>query len=113
MRIINKPNHRGRRVHSAAEPQLKTLTTEGTEITEKLVKNLTTEIAEHTEIKTANGTRPRAQGKNGPLPTASRKAKSPKGLSERDLCDHCSLFVHLFVLIPGGSKGKEESIFIK
>jgi len=29
------------------------------------------------------------------------------------LCALCLLFVHPFVFIPGGSKGKEESIFIK
>jgi hypothetical protein len=53
------------------------------------------------------------RGKNGPLPTASRKVKSLQGLSEKDLCDLCFLFVHIFVLIPGGLKGKEKLISIK
>jgi hypothetical protein len=36
-----------------------------------------------------------------------------QGLSRNDLCALCLLFVHPLVFIPGGSKGKEESISIK
>jgi hypothetical protein len=39
--------------------------------------------------------------------------KNTKGLSKDDLCALCFLFVHPLVFIPEGSKGKEESIFIK
>jgi hypothetical protein len=56
---------------------------------------------------------PGCRGKNGPLSHPSRKVKMAKGLSRNDLCALCLLFVHPLVFIPGGSKGKEESIPIK
>jgi hypothetical protein len=65
---------------------------------------------EYAEIKAPNDTKPRGQGKNGALSTASRRAKSPKGLSEKDLR---FLFGHLFVLISEGLKGEEKSTSLK
>jgi hypothetical protein len=53
---------------------------------------------------------PGAEDKRGPVPNVSRKAKIPRGLSEKVLCALCFLFVHPLVLIPGDSKDTEESI---
>jgi hypothetical protein len=76
-------------------------------------KNLTAEVTEHAEIKMAKSLRPGCRRKSGPISNARRKVKNTKGLSKDDLCDLCFLFVHPLVFIPGGSKGKEESISIK
>jgi hypothetical protein len=51
---------------------------------EQKIQNLTTEIAEYAEIKTDKG--PGDKEKRNPPSNASRKAKTPKGLSEKDLC---------------------------
>jgi hypothetical protein len=56
---------------------------------------------------------PGCRGKSGPLFRPSRKVKTAEGLSRNDLCVLCLLFVHPLVLIPEGSKGKEEPIFKK
>ena len=56
---------------------------------------------------------PGCMGKNGPLSHPSRKVNTGKRLSRNDLCALCLLFVHPLVFIPGGSKGKEESISIQ
>jgi hypothetical protein len=55
----------------------------------------------------------RMQGGRRPLFHPSRKVKTGKGLSRSNLCALCLLSIHPPVLIPGGWKGKEESIFIK
>ena len=41
------------------------------------------------------------------------KVNTANGLLRNDLCALCFLFVHPFVSIPAGSKGKEKSISIK
>jgi len=56
---------------------------------------------------------PECRGKSGPLSRFSRKVKTAKGPSRNDLCALCPLFVYPLAFILGGSKGKEESIFIK
>jgi len=56
---------------------------------------------------------PGCTGKSGPLFHPSRKVNTAKGLSRKDLCALCLLFVHPLVFNPGGSKGKEESLSIK
>jgi hypothetical protein len=61
----------------------------------------------------AKSSSPGCRRKSGPISNASRKVKNTKGLSRDDLCALCFLFVHPLVFIPGGSKGKEESISIK
>ncbi|KPK95328.1 MAG: hypothetical protein AMJ94_00065 [Deltaproteobacteria bacterium SM23_61] len=55
----------------------------------------------------------RMQGGRRPLFHPSRKVKTGKGLSRSDLCALRLLSTHSPVLIPGGWKRKEESIFIK
>jgi hypothetical protein len=42
------------------------------------------------------------KGKRGPISSAFRKAKTPKGLSEKDLCVLRFLFVH-DLIFRGGS----------
>jgi hypothetical protein len=42
-----------------------------------------------------------------------KNVSTPEGLSRKHLCVLCPLFVYLLVFNPGGSKGKEESLFIK
>jgi hypothetical protein len=76
-------------------------------------KNLTAEVAEHAEVEMAKCLRSACRGKSDPLSDPSRKVKTAKGLSRNDLCALCLLFVHPLVFIPGGSKGKGESISIK
>jgi len=76
-------------------------------------KKLTAEIAEYAEAEMAKGAALGCRGKSGSLSHPSRKAKRTKGLSGNDLCALCFLFVHPLVSIPGGSKGKEESISIE
>ena len=61
----------------------------------------------------AKSLRPGCRRKSGPISNAPRKVKNTKGLSKDDLCALCFLFVHPLAFIPGGSKGKEESISIK
>jgi len=56
---------------------------------------------------------PGCRGKSGPLSHPSRKVKTAKGLSRKDLCALRLLFVHLLVFLPGGSKRKEASISIE
>jgi hypothetical protein len=56
---------------------------------------------------------PGCWGKCGPLSDPSLKVKTAEGLSRNDLCVLRLLFFHPLVLIPGGSKGKEEPIFKK
>jgi hypothetical protein len=105
--ILNKVNHRG---HSAAEPQPKTFTTEGTEITEKMLKlqnqrnaenppqnacqnfkALKASSTEPAEVKMAKSSRPENRGKKSPISDPSREAKNPKKLPEQALCILCEL----------------------
>jgi len=53
------------------------------------------------------------QGKRGPISNACWKAKTPKGLSEEELCVLCYLFNHLLVFIRGGSRERKTLIFQK
>jgi len=78
-----------------------------------LKKNLTAEVAEHAEVEMAKCPKLGCRGKSGPLSHPSRKVKTVKGLSRNDLCALCFLSVHPLASIPGGSKGKEESISIE
>jgi len=61
----------------------------------------------------AKSSSPGCRGKSGAFSQPSRKVKTAKGLSRNDLCALGLLFVPPLVFIPGGSKGKEESISIK
>jgi len=61
----------------------------------------------------AKSSRPGCREKNGSLSHPSRKGKTAKSPSRNDLCALSLLFVHPLVSLPGGSKGKEESISIK
>jgi hypothetical protein len=61
----------------------------------------------------AKGSGPGCRGKSGPLSHLSRKINTAKGLSRKDLCALCLLFVHPLVFNPGGSKGREESISVE
>jgi hypothetical protein len=79
----------------------------------RIKKNLTAEVAEHAEVEIAKCSGPECRGKSSPLFPPSWKMNTASGLPGNALCDLCLLFVHLFVLIRGGSKGKEESICIK
>jgi hypothetical protein len=56
---------------------------------------------------------PGCRAKSGPIFNVSRKAKTVKGLPRNALCALCLLFAHPLVFIPGGSKGKGESIFYR
>jgi hypothetical protein len=73
-------------------------------------KNLTTEVAEHAEVRMAKGSRPRVQRENGSISNTSRKDKTAKGLSEKDLCALCFLFVLPLVFIRGGSRERKSLI---
>jgi len=70
------------------------------------IKNLTAEVAEHAEEKIFKGSR--RKDKNGVIPKASRKVKTPRKLSEKDLCVLRFLFVDPLVLMRGGS-GEERA----
>jgi hypothetical protein len=61
----------------------------------------------------AKGSAPGCRAKSGPLSHPCRKVKRTKGLTRNDLCALRLLFVHPHVFIPGGSKGKEESLSIE
>ncbi|KPK92345.1 MAG: hypothetical protein AMJ94_05230 [Deltaproteobacteria bacterium SM23_61] len=50
---------------------------------------------------------------SGPGCRGCPEGQNGQGLSRNDLCALCFLFVHPLVSIPGGSKGKEESISMK
>jgi len=56
---------------------------------------------------------PACRAKSSPLSHPSRKVKTGKGPSRKDLCALRLLFVHPLIFIPEGSKRKEESISIK
>jgi hypothetical protein len=75
-----------------------------------LNRNLTAEVAEHTEVKIAKGSR--RKDKNGATRKASRKARTPRGLSEKDLCVLRLLFVHPLVFMPEGP-GERKSLIPK
>jgi len=53
------------------------------------------------------------QGVKRPSSSPCPEGQNYQGLSRNDLCVLCFLFVHPLVLIPGGSKDKEEFISIK
>jgi len=57
--------------------------------------------------------RARMQGEKRPSFSLFPGGQKSQGLSRNDLCALFFLFVHPLVSIPGGSKGKEEAIFIK
>jgi hypothetical protein len=50
--------------------------------------------------------------KSGSIYDPSRKHKTPKGFSSKDLCALCCLFVHPLVFIRGGS-GERKIFFPK
>ena len=82
-------------------------------INKKIKKNLTAEAAEYAEVEMAKCLAPGCRSKSGPLCHPSRKVKTAEEFSRNDLCALRPLFVHPLVFIPGGSKGKEESISIQ
>jgi hypothetical protein len=77
----------------------------------KKLKNFTTEVAEYTEIKMAKSSE--STGKAARFPTPPERPNLPKGLSEKDLCALCFLFIYPLVFIPGGANGVGEGISIE
>jgi hypothetical protein len=57
-----------------------------------------------------NDQRPRCKEKRGGISNAFRKPKTPEGLSEKDLCALCFLFVLPLVFIRGGSRERKSLI---
>jgi hypothetical protein len=53
------------------------------------------------------------QGEKRPFFSPCPEGQNCQGLSRKDLCALCFLFVHPLVSTFGGWKGKEESISIK
>ena len=70
-------------------------------------KKLTTEITDYAEINIDKESRLRMHYQNGPISNPSLNDKNVKGLSEKNLCVLYFLFVHPFVFIRGGYRGKE------
>jgi len=50
------------------------------------------------------------QGEKWPAFPPFPQSQNGQGAFQDDLCALCFLFLHPLVFIPGGSKGKEESI---
>jgi hypothetical protein len=76
------------------------------------IRNSTAEVVENAEAGTAKCSAPGCRAKSDLYSHLSRKVKTAKGLSKKDLCALCLLFVHPLLFITGGSKGKEGSISV-
>jgi hypothetical protein len=72
------------------------------------LKNITAGVAEHAEGKTAKVSR--YNEKKGLISNGFRNRKTPKGLSEKDLCVLRFLLVHPLIFMRGGSWERKSFI---